>query len=462
MTNILISYYSDYGEAMYDALTNILLDNGNSVFRLNINNPSVSITSWGGNSNINNEELLNQIKDFNPSVILNFNNCLPQNCYDIIDLNCKICAIDADAPEVAFWNKNALLENTSRIFFLGLQSYSKIMYERYLSIKLTNQNYLYFPPATVVKNEKLTQDKNISFIGSNFYPQEIPQYNDFYSVKGLKLYDALKDNYFFTLDEARELCHEIDNIEGVHEYIRGFYVGQERLKYMQQLVDLGFTFYGIRGWDKIAYYDFELAKCYDPTPKITIEENQWVYNTSKLSINISHPLAKSSFSWRVMDIMASNSCLLTEDKPDWRELFGQYLNQETLDSIIYTDRFDMRDKAKRLLADEQLRQRCVNDLNQAIEKNGRWIIRLKSLEKFLNIQLINCNSKSQYIEIKRKENEISQIVKNDNYQKQNIKKRHKLFFYLIQSIIAQIPLINLLYNKKYRKKIKKGIDKYWI
>ncbi len=36
------------------------------------------------------------------------------------------------------------------------------------------------------------------------------------------------------------------------------------------------------------------------------------------------PLAKTSFSWRVMDIMASGACLLMEDKPDWRDLFEKY------------------------------------------------------------------------------------------------------------------------------------------
>ena len=46
-----------------------------------------------------------------------------------------------------------------------------------------------------------------------------------------------------------------------------------------------------------------------------------------------------------MDIMASNSCLLMEDKPDWRDLFEKYLSKETLEAVIYKDRFDMREKA---------------------------------------------------------------------------------------------------------------------
>ena len=95
MARILISYFSDYGEAMYDAIIKELKENGNDIFRFNINNPKVSITRWGGESWIVDSSLLKQICDFNPECILNFNNCLPQNCYDIIEKKCLICLIDA-------------------------------------------------------------------------------------------------------------------------------------------------------------------------------------------------------------------------------------------------------------------------------------------------------------------------------------------------------------------------------
>ena len=71
-TKVLISYFSDYGDAMYDAITDILLKNGNFVFRFNINNPKVSMTTWGGISKIIDTDLLSQIKDFATDVIFNF------------------------------------------------------------------------------------------------------------------------------------------------------------------------------------------------------------------------------------------------------------------------------------------------------------------------------------------------------------------------------------------------------
>lgn len=465
MARILISYFSDYGEAMYDAITDVLHKNGNDIFRMNINNPSVSITKWGGESHINDKILLNKIRDFNPEFVFNFNNCLPQNCYEILDEKCKICAVDADAPSVAFWNRNIFDKYFNRFMFLGLQSYSKTMYENWLNTKLNRANYLYFPPATIVKNEKLNQDKNISFIGSNFYPFAIPMGNDFYGPDAIKLYDAFKKNYFLTPYDAEQICENTANVAWLWESVRSFYAGQDRLRHMQQLTDLGFTFYGIRKWNHIAYYDFELAKCFDSTPKITLQQNQWVYNTSKISVNFSHPLAKSSFSWRVMDIMASNSCLLMEDKTDWHELFDKYLSPDVLDTIIYRDRFDMRQKAIKLLKDEKLRKKCIAELNNAIEKNGRWEIRFASLEKFLNIKLLNIkNDAPELIVVHRQEQKDDTIITKKTHtflHNLHLKKRYKLMWYLTVAFMAQIPVLDLCVRSRKRTKLLNKIQKWW-
>ena len=79
MAKILISYFSDYGEAMYDAISDILLKNGNDVFRFNINNPAVSITKWGGDCSISDKSVIKQITDFAPEIVLNFNHSLPHD-----------------------------------------------------------------------------------------------------------------------------------------------------------------------------------------------------------------------------------------------------------------------------------------------------------------------------------------------------------------------------------------------
>lgn len=466
MARILLSYFSDYGEAMYDAISSVLLKYGNDIFRFNINCKMVDITSWGGESKVNDNNLINEIKNFDPEVILNFNYSLPENLYECINKYCKICIIDADNPET-FWNKKKHLKNNENYIYLGLQSYSKLMYEKYIGKNLEEwKNYIYFPPATIVNNEQLNQDKNISFIGSNFYPLTIPQGEDFYTESALKLYDEFKKDYFYPIERGKKLCSGVQSPEWLHEQVRAYYVGQERLKYMQSLTDLGFTFYGVRWWNRIAYYDFELAKCFDPTPKVTIKENQWVYNTSKISINISHPQAKTSFSWRVMDIMASNSCLLMEYKEDWHELFAKYMSKEVLDIVIYKDRYDMREKAIKLLSDDKLRKHCVRELNHAIAQNGRWEHRFSLLEKVLGIDILNKKTRRNiYIFIRQSDEKIDAIDIKKNKScilyKLKLKKRAKLIAYTGGLFLAQIPGVDIFLRRKTREKLLHKIHKYW-
>lgn len=467
MAKILISYFSDYGEAMYDAISSVLTSNGNDVIRFNTNTPFVKIDHWGGSSYLKNEQVLKRIVDFKPDLVFNFNNSLPVNVINRLEKKCKICIIDADNPST-FWNKENLAINKENYFFLGLQSYSKLMFEDFLSFNLVEyENYLYLPPATVVNNDKsLLQDKKITFIGSNFYPIEVPVGEDFYSREALELYRKFKENYYFPKHKLIELDQSWSSPDWVYEKVGAYYVGQERLKHLQSLSDLGLVIYGIRGWDRIASYDFDLACCYDSSPQVSIKDNQWVYNTSKISINISHPQAKSSFSWRVMDIMASNACLLMEDKPDWRKLFSKYLSDETLSSIIYKDRYDMRAKAQALLANEALRTKCVQELNLAIEKAGRWEHRFQELEKLIRIPLVGLskeqgNLTNLNIIFETEYLKANNNKKSDLYSSVSLKRRGKIFIYSLMLALSQLPGLNFVFNSKIRQRFLNSIGKYW-
>ncbi|MBE6448659.1 MAG: hypothetical protein E7018_05105 [Alphaproteobacteria bacterium] len=155
-----------------------------------------------------------------------------------------------------------------------------------------------------------------------------------------------------------------------------------------------------------------------------------------------------------------------EDKPDWRDLFEKYLSKETLEAVIYKDRFDMREKAIKLLNDEELRLRCVADLNNAIEQNGRWENRFKELEKFTNIKLLNIDNKdNEVIFIQREEKSTvkieNNIKKRNLIQRLKIKNRFKIFVYALMIALAQIPILDLFQRKKRRNKLRQKMDKYW-
>ena len=464
MSRILISYFSDYGETTYESLTRVLKKYNNDIFRLNINTSKIKKTQWGGDSFCNDQQLKMMIEEFDPEVILNFNNSFPQDVY--LSSFCKNCVIDADAPFV-FWNKKLIKENISNPTFVGLQKFSKKMYEDFFKISLSDKNYLFCPVGTLIQNNLLEQDKNISFIGSNFLPIEIPEGLDFYSNEAIRLYEAFKNNYFLSIEEAKKICKNCSNIDWLYEKVGSFFVGQDRLKHLQLLTDMGLTLYGVRSWDRIAFYDFELAKCYNPKRILTLEDSELVYNSSKISINISHPQAKTSFSWRVMDIMASNACLLMEDKPDWHDLFDKYLSKETLEHVIYHDRYDLREKAQKLIFDDKLRKRCVQELNYAISMNGRWEHRFALLEKHLNLHFLESKeNEKRYYFIKEYHNvttSSSQLTlrKRSYIIYSFIRCKFKIYAYLLLLFIISIPLIDMCISDRFKNKIFMRLSKYW-
>ena len=473
MANIIVSFWSENGKVFYEALARNLYQNGNNIFYLNMKD-LIEFENWGREFRLNKKgkKLEKEIVNFSPDLVFSFNNVFP---YEFVKkLSCPICLLDADTPDVGFWNKAALKQHKDRYVFLGFQKVSLSLYEKaFGKIK----NYLYFPPATLVQKEKVKQDKNISFIGSNFlYLGHLFGTLNFIDDRDLfneilQVYKKLDVRFYNDFKEVKKLLPSSCSDERAKKIFNFFEVGTvsgcERVSYLSVLSDLGLKLYGLKFWRYLLYHDIDLALCFDDTQIMSLEDNQKIYNSSKISVNISHMQAVSAFSWRVMDIMASNACLLMEDKSDWRELFEQYLSKETLDLVVYKDRFDMREKAKKLLADEKLRLRCVAELNNAIEQNGRWEKRYKLLEKFLGVIIVSPSNKknsSYFIEPNVEADVVEaneKIVKKSLFKRLKIDKRIKIFIYAFITMLNQIPVIDLIFKKKYRKKLLGKLIEYW-
>lgn len=470
MANVIVAFWTENGRVMYDAISENLKNNGNNVMYLDFHD-FISFAAWGQAytmTNADRQYLWKQIEKFNPDLILSFNNIFPH--FFTEKLKCPVCVVDADTPGLGFWHRDILKENKDRYTFLGLQKSSQHFYEEaFGKIK----NYLFFPPATMMKNIPMEQDINISFIGSNFlWIQKLV--NEYGFTHDKKLYDDV----MHTFDAMNgDYCNQYDTFKkkyfdvGDDKYARkvfdyfSFLSGIERINYLEQLSDLGLKIYGLGSWRELLYFDVDLAKCFDETNISNFNDNLEIYNRSKIAVNISHKQAVSSFSWRVMDIMASNSCLLMEDKPDWRDLFEKYISPDVLDAVIYQDRFDMRQKAVRLLSDEKLRKKCVAELNNAIEKNGRWEIRFASLEKFLGVKLLNNKNKNpRYVFIQREEPKASVATAQDTRplrEVSGLKKRCKNAFYLTWMLIGQIPVIDhFVCNSKRRARLMEKLHKW--
>ena len=462
MANVVVCYYSENGESFYDAFCGKLKDIGNNVFQFNTKN-YIKSTTWGDEFSLLpvGFKVISRIKKFKPDLIFSFNNAFPTEVID--DFSCPICLWDADDPQF-FWNKEYLKQNLNRFTFLGFKECSRDFYERTFKGKI--KNYYYCPAGTFCKKENMKIKHNISFIGGHFLHMDYirTQINIQQCVPLAKFYyQILKKNWFADFQNVEKLTKD-DNLLTYSEVLRKrvFYFvrwhiipGQERNKTLSVLSDLGLTIYGTKEWISTVLYDMDLCCCFDPTPVISLKDNEDVYNTSKLSVNLSHPQAQECFSWRVMDIMASNACLLTEKKQDFLNLFGPYLSDEVKEAIIYKDIYDLRQKAIRLLNDEKLRQKCVHECQQAIEQNGRWEKRFNDLENYLKISLFEKqNGKLTVI----------RNIENVYYQPKLFRKiKHKrihFWQYMFYCLISELPLIDKLFGSQKRNRFYEKLEKY--
>lgn len=432
MAKVLISYFSEYGSSTYEGLSESLSKMGNDVLLINWLRLISYQKTWGS-SKLVDYGVLEQVLEFNPTFVLNYNNSCPTEV--LSNLNCPILLIDADNPWT-FWNRDFLLENhlNPNYYFLGLQTCSYEMFSDFFGHSFSEDRYMYFPMATSFHKMDLQPMRNIVFLGSNWYggyacllPEVDQRAFEF-------LYSRYKEDFLFDFDQAKKdyknrYGTEMPKIDA--DTFRWHFAGQERLKNLSELEDLGLEIYGNNWKYTGAAFDMELSLL-DHGPLMDQEDVSNLYNSSKISVNFSHPQAKTSFSWRVMDIMASNSCLLMERKSDWLGLFGDLLSQEVKESVTYTDRFDMRKKAERLLNDEKLRAQCVTELQEAIEKNGRWESRIKLLEAFLKIKLNNHEKVGSILTVRPKE-----YLKNSNEPSGNL--TNNKIKYLIKKTFSNNP-----------------------
>lgn len=477
MANILIMYWSSFISNFYNDFAKSAANIGNKVLLIDTYD-YIDCSQNDGNFILrhdNKDIFLNKIHNFNPDVVLSFNNMLPIECVEQLD--CPICLIDADSIDVGFWNKEWLKKNKDLFVFLGSSSSSKKAFDAGLDGEV--KKYCYFPNATLGYTNDINKTRNIAFIGSNtLYLRHLMYNYDFTNERHLfndileisETHDIIKDNHFKRFQQKYATIKDEAYLRRIFNYFYYFTIsGMNRVKLLSMFSDLGLELFGTDSWRELLYYDIELAKCFNEVKVSLLDEVMGVYNSSKISINISHEQAVDTFSWRVMDIMASSSCLLMEDKKDWHDLFGEYISDEVKEAIIYKDRYDARQKAIRLLEDEEFRLRCVKECNYAIEQNGRWEHRFKKLSEYLNINLFSEN-KGELEIIKPLNRSIntntvsapSSSPRLKYYQNMQYRNRWLGFINLFQLMLAQIPLVDLLFFKrKKRRELLEKINRYW-
>lgn len=149
------------------------------------------------------------------------------------------------------------------------------------------------------------------------------------------------------------------------------------------IADLGLHLWGDTNWERTKIILPSLYACFHKDTVTTVEENQSVYNTSKINININHDQSVNGMNFRICDILASGSCLISSYSPFVREQFKE------IPIPMFNDSFEARNLCKDFLKNNKGRENLVALSNEIIDKDWRWKNRFHEMQQILNLSLVS-------------------------------------------------------------------------
>lgn len=375
--------------AFYESIIQKFLSDGNEVFVFSSN-------SWGINYQKIPELLKSFLVEISPDLCVFFNNTF----YDVSSIvSCPIIVYDVDWPQY-YSNKDNLKQNIDRYKFIVSQEEAiEILKEEFHA---KESNILKIPFFSEMRPEKTELVNNICFIGSKFLTGNSNIFNsvsanlndkDRFSV-GTEIIKLIREDPFMSkellVSKLNYKFHGIDEFLDIDRIVSAI-TDYDRVKTLSNVSDLGLSIYGTESWMNDSYNEPNLILSYQSKVIYSLKNNQDVYNSHKIGININHLQARSGFSWRVCDVLASNSCLVTEYKPNIEKYFGN------IGIPTFTNPYEAREICIDLLKNENKRLDIVAKSNEIIDKNFRlknfWYI----IEDFVGIKLSGDKSAATYL-----------------------------------------------------------------
>ena len=395
-----------------------------------------------------------KIKDFDPQCCIVFNN----DFYDLSKVvDCNIIIYEVDSI-LYYQNKKSIRNDKNRYFYFVSQSNSIDVLANEFGIR--KSRIVWVPFFSSIKNINIPKKHNICFIGSNFSANSklnscIERFvNDVKSDELLASYRNMLNDFCENpyvdeklLFERNNIPHEYRGYFDRHELVKRF-SGSSRIDVLNQISDLDLVIYGTYSWLVGMTCFPDIVLCFRNQLKYSFNDNQEIYNSSKIGININHLQATSGFSWRVCDIMASDSCLVSVHTADIEKLFpGIHIP-------LFHNKFEARKICQDLLLNENKRKDIVLSCNEMIDKNYRFNNILNCLN---SIVPVNVNGEKGKCEIVTLRGDNSGVFEEEIL---DIKKRLKNAIYLCALFFGQFPLLDLIINKKVREKLYGRLKKY--
>ena len=278
------------------------------------------------------------LRKFKPDLIISFNN----SKINIIEkFDCPIVIAEADTVKY-FSDKDSIKKNVNRYhFFYFTKNGSKEMIDFF---KASKKKIFYIENATSIQSKKIEKIHDVSFIGS--------------------LYDPDK---FFNLNKS----------DG---NFKDYTTAVERKKILLELKSYKLKIYTNHVPDSYS----DLVNCGKVSKKIIFDtkSTQQILNQGFMSLNHSHHQSRNvGYSWRVLDILASNSLLITEESDALKEKFGKNIQKQ-----FYRSFHDIKKKINYFLNNKHAMQDLITEQNEIIDKHYRWSDRIKKIEDIFQLK----------------------------------------------------------------------------
>lgn len=365
MANVLITHSGFYNGSelvdtcFYEGLINDLIENGNNVIR--ILTGDLIKSAWNGSNElhmmVNSDKLFSQIKLFKPDFIMAFNGSYPKGLDTILD--CPFLIMEAD--RFLFYNdKEYLKQNQERFIFCNTTERTLEDTKKYLGNSINFKGAV-VPFATSVRSDKeVEQTCDISFIGTCFQT-------------------SLETQLALVNYKEKDFYKSLERVEKMHAA-----TARERVLLLDSVSGMDLRVYGNDSWLELKSHFLRLASCYVKEKVYSLADNQRVYNSSRLGLSINHKQAIDGFSFRVMDVMASNSCLIVNKNSGESNLVKDYVELPTYESAQ-----DLRNISTKLIKEKSYREDIVEASNSFVDKFARWDKRFEIIEKLTSLKIIN-------------------------------------------------------------------------
>ena len=346
-----------------------------------------------------------EVKTFNPEIIFTFNNCIRKSFLQVT--NCPVYIIASDTP--VYWNRGSLIEKFNSRYHLlyfnddfceDVKNLYKIGFEKQQRI----------PYVTAINaNPKLPKKYDISFIGNFYNVSQFLFENIIYELHVRK--DEKTYNEFCELvDDIIISKKKTSNIQSKWQQIKDK-IGKNRSldllikevflmktsdirqSYLSKISDMDLHIFTWIQNLRISSNNFNLAKSTHILPIYDIKGNEKIYNSSVISLTLPHAQVDTGFSWRVCDILASNSMLLSNPSKDLDKIFNGIIP-------VYKDPSSLRDLCKYYIKNSKERTEIVSECQRIIDKNCRYDNFLDILYDFTKINFKNCQNIGKLINFK--------------------------------------------------------------